>query len=51
MIGTATLYGNEEAVGRAIKRSGVKRDELFVTTKLWVNDTSYEGTKHGFARL
>jgi diketogulonate reductase-like aldo/keto reductase len=38
LIDTAASYGNEEAVGKALKRSGVARDELFVTTKLWVQD-------------
>src|SRR6185437_14971789 len=38
LLDTAAAYGNEEAVGRAIERSGVPRDELFVTTKLWVQD-------------
>lgn len=45
LIDTAAAYGNEEAVGRAVKRCGLKRDELFLTTKLWVQDTSYEGAK------
>ncbi len=45
LIDTAASYRNEEAVGRAIKKSGVLRDELFITTKLWVQDTSYEGAK------
>lgn len=53
LIDTATAYGNEEAVGRAIARAIgegiVTRDELFVTTKLWITDTSYEGAKRGFA--
>ena len=38
LLDTAAAYGNEEAVGRAIKRSGVARKEVFVTTKLWVSD-------------
>ncbi|MFD7342120.1 aldo/keto reductase [Streptomyces violascens] len=38
LLDTAAAYGNEEAVGRAIKRSGIAREELFVTTKLWVQD-------------
>lgn len=50
LIDTAAAYENEEAVGRAIRRCGVPREELFVTTKLWVTDTSYEGAKRGFAR-
>ena len=36
LIDTAASYGNEEAVGRALRRSGIPRDELFVTTKLWI---------------
>ncbi|WP_160724931.1 aldo/keto reductase [Bacillus sp. USDA818B3_A] len=50
LIDTAASYLNEEAVGRAIKRSGVARDELFITTKLWVQDTGYEKTKKAFER-
>lgn len=45
LIDTAASYLNEEAVGKGIKRCGVKRDELFVTSKLWVQDTGYERTK------
>ncbi len=45
LIDTAAAYGNEESVGRAIKKSGIARDELFITTKLWVQDASYEGAK------
>lgn len=48
LIDTAASYLNEEAVGRAIKRSGVHREELFITTKLWVQDTGYERTKKAF---
>lgn len=48
LIDTASAYGNEEAVGRAIKRSGVARDEIFVTTKLWIKDASYESAKKAF---
>ena len=47
-IDTAASYGNEEAVGRAVASCGVPRDELFVTTKLWITDASYEGAKRGF---
>ena len=50
LIDTAASYGNEEAVGKAIKRSGVLREELFITTKLWVQDASYENTKKAFER-
>lgn len=49
LIDTATAYGNEEAVGRAIRRCGIPRNELFITTKLWIPDVSYEGAKRGFA--
>lgn len=45
LIDTAAAYGNEEAVGRAIAKCGVPREELFLTTKLWVQDASYAGAK------
>ncbi|WP_025092723.1 aldo/keto reductase [Bacillus safensis] len=48
LIDTASAYMNEEAVGRAIKRSGVPREELFITTKLWVQDQGYESAKKAF---
>lgn len=48
-IDTAQAYGNEEAVGQAIKDSGIPRDELFITTKLWITDVCYEGAKKAFA--
>ncbi len=48
LIDTAASYMNEKAVGRAIKRSGVPREELFITTKLWVQDTGYDRTKKAF---
>jgi 2,5-diketo-D-gluconate reductase A len=50
LIDTAASYLNEEAVGRAIKQSAVPREELFITTKLWVQDTGYERTKQAFER-
>lgn len=49
-IDTAASYLNEEAVGRAIKRSGVSREELFITTKLWVQDAGYENIKKAFEK-
>lgn len=49
-IDTAAAYMNEEAVGRAVKRSGVAREELFITTKLWIQDAGYENTKSAFER-
>ena len=48
LIDTATVYGNEEAVGAGIKRSGIDRKELFVTSKLWVDDSGYEKGKKAF---
>jgi diketogulonate reductase-like aldo/keto reductase len=48
LIDTAQSYQNEEAVGTAIKRSGVPREELFITTKLWIQSNGYEGTKRAF---
>lgn len=48
LIDTAAAYMNEEAVGTAIKKSAIKRDDLFITTKLWVQDASYEGAKKAF---
>ena len=45
---TVASYMNEEAVGAAIKKCGVPREELFITTKLWVQDASYEGAKKAF---
>lgn len=45
LIDTAAAYGNEEAVGRAVAKCGLPREELFITTKLWVQDASYEGAK------
>jgi 2,5-diketo-D-gluconate reductase A len=50
LIDTAAAYGNEEAVGNAIKRAGVPREELFVTTKLWIEDAGDERTKQAFER-
>jgi 2,5-diketo-D-gluconate reductase A len=50
LIDTAAAYQNEEAVGKAIERSGVSREEIFVTTKLWIQDTGYESTKKAFER-
>ncbi|MFF1259516.1 aldo/keto reductase [Streptomyces sp. NPDC058321] len=49
LLDTAAAYGNEEAVGRAIKNSGVPRQELFVTTKLWIQDApAQDNTKRAF---
>lgn len=48
LIDTAAAYNNEEAVGAAVAKCGVPRKELFITTKLWVQDMSYDGAKRGF---
>jgi 2,5-diketo-D-gluconate reductase A len=50
LLDTAASYGNEEAVGKAIQKSGIARHELFITTKLWVQDASYESAKQAFQR-
>ena len=47
-LDTAAAYQNEEAVGRAIRNSGIARDELFITTKLWVQDAGQDATKRAF---
>jgi 2,5-diketo-D-gluconate reductase A len=50
LLDTAASYGNEEAVGNAIRRSGVARERLFITTKLWINDAGYDKTRRAFER-
>lgn len=50
LLDTATSYGNEEAVGSAIRGHGIDRRDLFVTTKLWIEDASYERAKAAFER-
>lgn len=50
LLDTAASYGNEQAVGDAIRRHGIDRRELFVTTKLWVQEASYEGARVAFER-
>lgn len=50
LIDTAAAYMNETAVGNAIEKSGIARKELFITTKLWVQDTGYENTKKAFEK-
>jgi diketogulonate reductase-like aldo/keto reductase len=49
-IDTAASYGNEEAVGKAIKASGITREDLFITTKLWIQGNGYEGTLSAFEK-
>ncbi|WKV08474.1 aldo/keto reductase [Thermoanaerobacterium sp. CMT5567-10] len=48
LIDTASAYFNEEAVGAAIRKSGIPREELFITTKLWIQDAGYEKAKKAF---
>jgi diketogulonate reductase-like aldo/keto reductase len=50
LIDTAAAYENEEAVGKAIERIGVAREEIFVTTKLWIQDAGFESAKKAFER-
>lgn len=50
LIDTAASYMNEAAVGNAIKKSGIAREELFITTKLWIQDAGYEKTKAAFQK-
>ncbi|HXH40703.1 MAG TPA: aldo/keto reductase [Thermoanaerobaculia bacterium] len=50
LLDTAASYGNEEAVGNDIRRSGVPRGELFVTTKLWIQDAGYDRARRAFDR-
>lgn len=50
LIDTAESYGNESAVGKAIAKSGVNRADLFISTKLWVTNTSHEGAKAAIDR-
>lgn len=50
LIDTAAAYGNEQAVGKAIRESGVKREDIFLTSKLWVSDFTYERAKAGIDR-
>ncbi len=50
LIDTAAVYLNEEVVGRAVKKSGVPREDFFITTKVWIKDMGYEQTKSAFER-
>lgn len=50
LLDTAAVYYNEEAVGKAIKDSGIPRSEITLTTKLWINDASYDGAMKAFER-
>lgn len=50
MIDTAACYGNERAVGTAIQKSGISREEIFISSKVWIQDTGYEATKKSFEK-
>ncbi|EPI0666431.1 TPA: aldo/keto reductase [Klebsiella quasipneumoniae subsp. quasipneumoniae] len=50
LIDTASVYGNEHEVGEAIRQSGVDRNDLFVTTKVWISEYGYDDTLYGFER-
>ncbi|MFK0402119.1 aldo/keto reductase [Microbacterium sp. NPDC090225] len=50
LIDTAAAYGNEREVGEAIRRSGIARDEIFIETKVWINDFGYDETLHAFEK-
>lgn len=50
LLDTAASYQNESAVGQAIRRSGIPREELFVTSKIWIKDVNYEGAKKAYQR-
>lgn len=50
LIDTAAAYGNEREVGEAIRRSGIDRDEVFIETKVWINDFGYDETLHAFEK-
>lgn len=49
-IDTAAAYGNEREVGEGIRRAGISRHEVFIETKIWINDYGYEETLHGFEK-
>lgn len=48
LIDTASVYGNEEAVGAAVRQSGVPRNEIFITTKAWISEMGYDQTLRAF---
>ena len=50
LIDTAAAYGNEREVGQAIRQSGIDRDEVFIETKVWINDFGYDETLHAFEK-
>ncbi len=48
LIDTASVYGNEQAVGTAIRKSGIPREEMFITTKAWISEMGYDNTLCAF---
>lgn len=50
LIDTAACYGNEKAVGKAIKKSQIPREDIFISSKVWIQDASYQKTKQSFAK-
>lgn len=50
LIDTAACYGNERAVGAAIRESGIPREEIFISSKVWIQDAGYEKTKASFTK-
>ena len=50
LIDTAACYGNERAVGNAIKKSGISREDIFISSKVWIQDAGYEATKKSFEK-
>ena len=48
LIDTASVYGNEQAVGTAINKSGIAREEMFITTKAWISEMGYDNTLRAF---
>ncbi len=48
LIDTASVYGNEQAVGTAIRKSGIPREEMFITTKAWISEMGYDCTLRAF---
>lgn len=50
LIDTAACYGNERAVGEAVKESGIAREDVFLTSKVWIQDAGYEKTMRSFEK-
>ncbi len=50
LIDTAACYGNEKAVGKAIKKSQIPREDIFISSKVWIQDAGYQKTKQSFAK-